>query len=248
MSYILWKNIHRCFPGFKCLPPLPSPPLPSKHQEHDDHHNHDSSSSSSPVSTSTATPTSVLAKNFNFIYDLTSDQSTTSHSNSKSFTPSTVTDDLLSSSDDSDAAHSPPDFAAVYASQRFFFSSPGCSNSIIESAAAAATAATSEAEAKAETLAGAGGVAVHKYSPDPYLDFRRSMQEMVEARDLKDVRGDWEYLHELLLCYLRLNPKHTHKFIINAFTDLIIGLMARPEADKSSKAGRRRRQRGGSMG
>ncbi|KAF8016800.1 hypothetical protein BT93_H2115 [Corymbia citriodora subsp. variegata] len=245
MSYILWKNVHRCFPGFKCLPPLPSP---SKDQEHDA-----DSSSWSPVSTSTATvtPTSVLAKNyFNSVYDLTSDQSSTS----KSFTPSTVaTDDLLSSSDDSDVAHSAPDFATVYASQRFFFSSPGPSNSIVESAAesAAATPAAApkvEAEAKTESLAGAGGVAVHKYSPDPYLDFRRSMQEMVEARDLRDVRGDWEYLHELLLCYLRLNPKHIHKSIVDAFTDLIISLMALPEADKSRKAGRRRRQRGGSMG
>lgn len=261
MSFILWKNFHRCFPGLKCLPPLHSPPTPSKDQE-DDHHNYHSStskdqeddhhkytsSSSSPISTSTTTPTSVLAKNFNSIYDLTSDQSTTS----KSFTPSTITDDLFSSSDDSDVAHSPPDLATIYASQRFFFSSPGRSNSIIESAASAttseATATASEAEAKTETLPGAGGVAVHKYSPDPYLDFRRSMQEMVEARDLRDVRGDWEYLHELLLCYLRLNPKHTHKFIIDAFTDLIIGLMALPEADKSQKVGRRRRQRGGSMG
>lgn len=248
MSYILWKNINRCFPVFKCLPSLPSPPPPPASKDQDD--------SSSSVSTSTTTtPTSVLTKHFNSIYDLTSERSTTS----KSFTPFTATDDLLSSSDDSDVAHSPPDFATIYASQRFFFSSPGRSNSIVESAVtAAATAAAAppeatssaapEAEDKTESLAEAGGVAVHKYSPDPYLDFRRSMQEMVEARDLRDVRGDWEYLHELLLCYLRLNPHHTHKFIIDAFTDLIISMMAPPEADKSRKRGRQRRQRGGSMG
>ena len=28
---------------------------------------------------------------------------------------------------------------------------------------------------------------------------------------------NWEFLHELLLCYLALNPKNTHKFIVGAF-------------------------------
>lgn len=69
-------------------------------------------------------------------------------------------------------------------------------------------------------------VAVPTYSPDPYLDFRRSMQEMVEARDLVDVKANWDYLHELLLCYLALNPKSTHKFIIRAFADLLVSLLA----------------------
>lgn len=52
------------------------------------------------------------------------------------------------------------------------------------------------------------------------------MQEMVEARHLIDVKANWEYLHELLLCYLTLNPKSTHKFIIGAFADLLVSLMA----------------------
>ena len=52
------------------------------------------------------------------------------------------------------------------------------------------------------------------------------MEEMVEARGLIDVKADWEYLHELLLCYLALNPKGTHKFIIGAFADLLVSLMA----------------------
>lgn len=72
-----------------------------------------------------------------------------------------------------------------------------------------------------------GSVAVATYSPDPYVDFRRSMQEMVEARpELMDVKSNWNVLHELLLCYLALNPKSTHKFILGAFADLLVSLMS----------------------
>ncbi|XP_010525196.2 PREDICTED: LOW QUALITY PROTEIN: transcription repressor OFP11 [Tarenaya hassleriana] len=79
-----------------------------------------------------------------------------------------------------------------------------------------------------------GGVAVMKHveSPDPYRDFRRSMREMVEARNspttLRDVAGDREFLHELLFCYLSLNPKHTHKFIVSAFADTLASLFSPP--------------------
>lgn len=54
------------------------------------------------------------------------------------------------------------------------------------------------------------------------------MQEMVEARDLIDVRANWDYLHELLMCYLSLNPKSTHKFIVGAFADLLVSLVGSP--------------------
>ncbi|CAL9225396.1 unnamed protein product [Arabidopsis halleri] len=74
-----------------------------------------------------------------------------------------------------------------------------------------------------------GGTAIMKHieSPDPYRDFGRSMREMVEARDLtRDVVADREYLHELLFCYLSLNPKHTHKFIVSAFADTLLWLLS----------------------
>lgn len=61
------------------------------------------------------------------------------------------------------------------------------------------------------------------------------MQEMVDARDLKDVQAEWDFLHELLLCYLNLNPQHTHKFIISAFTDLIVSLMSSASANLSRR-------------
>lgn len=59
-------------------------------------------------------------------------------------------------------------------------------------------------------------------SEDPYLDFRVSMEEMVESHGLKD----WECLGELLLWYLRMNEKKTHGFIVGAFVDLLVGLLS----------------------
>lgn len=205
MSNMFWKNFSLCFAGLKCLPTVdPSPPAASKQDQ-----NH-SSSTTSP------TATSLLFKNFNSLYDLSSSELSTS----KSLAPSTDDYFSCSTSSDSDSEDtSAPDFATIFASQRLFVSSPGRSNSIFESPD------SSRPECQEAPVKG-GGVAVKKYSPDPYRDFRCSMQEMIEARNLKDVRSNWDYLHELLLCYLTLNPKHTHKFIISAFADILISLLS----------------------
>ncbi|KAG6726771.1 hypothetical protein I3842_02G096200 [Carya illinoinensis] len=152
----------------------------------------------SPIST---TPCSIILKNFNTLYDPNSSDST----------------NFFSSSDDSDGADSPPDLTTIFASQRFFFPSPGRSNSIFESL---------DAGQDPENALVNGSVKVPKYSLDPYIDFRRSMQEMAEARNLPDVKREWEYLHELLLCYLTMNPKHTHSYIIRAFADLVICILS----------------------
>lgn len=180
----------------------------------------DESSILLPSSSSIKQDPSSFPKNFNSLYDLSSSSASTSL-----LTSSTRTTD---SDSDADAT---PDFATVYASHRFFFSSPGPSNSIIES-----PDTRPEAEPNAETTTEPppmdGGVAVKKYSPDPYKDFRLSMQEMIEARNLTDVNKDWDFLHELLICYLTLNPKNTHKFIVSAFADIIVCLLSSsPESD-----------------
>ncbi|KAF8006524.1 hypothetical protein BT93_K0733 [Corymbia citriodora subsp. variegata] len=167
---------------------------------------------------SSATPTSTLIKNFNTLFDPT----------------------LLSSSSSSSAAAAAaddPDLAAAFASQRFFFSSPGHSNSIVDSAPSASAFAAAAAPPEASAPLVDDSVAVPTYSPDPYADFRRSMQEMVEARQLFDVKSDWDLLHELLLCYLALNPKSTHKFIVGAFADLLVSLMSRPRRQRSDGGG-----------
>lgn len=145
-------------------------------------------------------PSSLLFKNFNSLYE----------------------DFTAASSDDDDD----PDIATVFASRRFFFSSPGRSNSIVDSSSSLASTSSSASLNQPENDAVSGGtIAVPTYSPDPFLDFRRSMQEMVEAREIHDVQENWDYLHELLMCYLSLNPKSTHKFIVGAFADLLVSLM-----------------------
>lgn len=63
-------------------------------------------------------------------------------------------------------------------------------------------------------------VAMTMESEDPYEDFKRSMEEMVESHGLKD----WECLEELLGWYLRVNGKVNHGFIVGAFVDLLVAL------------------------
>ncbi|OMO68503.1 hypothetical protein COLO4_29618 [Corchorus olitorius] len=57
-------------------------------------------------------------------------------------------------------------------------------------------------------------------SQDPYVDFRKSMEEMVEALGLKD----WDCLEQLLCWYLKANGKSNHGYIFGAFVDLLVGI------------------------
>lgn len=117
----------------------------------------------------------------------------------------------------------PPDFASVFASQRFFFSSPGSSNSIIESTDTRPVPCNNSLI----PIKGAVNVMrVPKYSVNPYVDFLRSMQEMIQSHQALDVTNDWDYLQQLLFCYLALNPTHTHKYILRAFTHLVVDLLS----------------------
>ncbi|BAT85457.1 hypothetical protein LR48_Vigan50s002500 [Vigna angularis] len=126
----------------------------------------------------------------------------------------------------------PAELASAFVSHRFFFTYPGRSNSIVESTITDTDCATSSSslgnpvatvDEKAKTAL-EGSVAVEMYSLDPYADFRRSMEEMVAASpELIDVEANWK---ELLFCYLALNPRSTHKFILFAFSDLLLSLMS----------------------
>jgi len=113
--------------------------------------------------------------------------------------------------------------SSAIASRRFFLSSPGRSNSIVDSSAHGAALGLS---------VGAAGVAVPTYSPDPHADFLRSMEEMAAALRLDARRrDDRARLHELLLCYLALNDRQAHKYVVSAFTDLLLRLTAITDAD-----------------
>ncbi|CAN6547975.1 unnamed protein product [Malus baccata var. baccata] len=229
MSKIIGKNFPLCFPNFiKCLPTIQAPPDHASNQL--DHENQPPRSSTTNTSC-----TSLIIKNFNSLYnDFNLINSSSDHSTSKSLTASSSADDdhFYSSSDSDSDQYSPPDFATIFASQRFFFSSPGQSNSIVES-----PDTTTKPKSSQKRMLVTKGVRVSKYSSNPYMDFRLSMEEMLEANRDQISAGesgdhvhhstsdDMEYLHELLFCYLSLNPKHAHKDIINAFTDLLICLL-----------------------
>ncbi|KAK4717266.1 hypothetical protein R3W88_015604 [Solanum pinnatisectum] len=58
-------------------------------------------------------------------------------------------------------------------------------------------------------------------SKDPYLDFKKSMKEMVESQGIKD----WDNLQELLACYLKLNGEVNHGFVLGAFVDMLMELV-----------------------
>lgn len=221
MPSTLGKNLHMCFTKAVC-DSSSSPAAPLNNPDHAAHH-------SRPFIPSSSSSSSIFIRNFNSLYDYDST------SNSKLPSARTHSSSTLSSDPDSE---SEPDFATVVASQRFFFTSPGRSNSIVESTPSVATTTESSDsvspmnnhQSGSSTSCVRDSVAVPTDSPDPYVDFRRSMQEMVEARDLFDVKANWDCLHELLLCYLALNPKTTHKFIISAFADLLVSLMSPPDA------------------
>nr|GLL36446.1 transcription repressor OFP15-like [Ipomoea trifida] len=108
-------------------------------------------------------------------------------------------------------------------SERLFFE-PGHTSSKLDEAAA--TAAAAEESPLKESVA----MAVE--STDPFLDFRRSMEEMVAAHhnhgreDKIEEVLDWEFLEELLTCYLKINGKTNHGYIVGAFVDLLVSLSA----------------------
>ncbi|KAG8375539.1 hypothetical protein BUALT_Bualt10G0110200 [Buddleja alternifolia] len=64
-------------------------------------------------------------------------------------------------------------------------------------------------------------IAVYIYSSKPYNEFFASMVEMLVARLALDLTVDWDYMEELLLCYLELNEKKMHKYIRRAFVDVM---------------------------
>ncbi|XP_061359097.1 transcription repressor OFP11-like [Gastrolobium bilobum] len=204
-------NLNMCFSN--STPESKSPPMSPivTATTSSPHHIHHNPPSPSP---------SIMIKNFNSLYNptLTMDHSVCSSS-------------LSTTSTSFEPEPEPADFATAFASKRFFFSSPGRSNSLIEytktNTSRPAPPGGADGCKKKKKAMFNGSVAVPTYSPDPYLDFRRSMQEMVEARpELMDVKSNWNILHELLLCYLALNPKSNHKFILGAFADLIVSLMS----------------------
>ena len=80
-------------------------------------------------------------------------------------------------------------------------------------------------------------IALLTSSLSPYEDFRRSMQDVVEERSKSHGRViDWDFMEELLLCYLNLNEKKSHKYILSAFVDLVSAMRRNLEPTAPAKA------------
>ncbi|KAA8539103.1 hypothetical protein F0562_025795 [Nyssa sinensis] len=131
------------------------------------------------------------------------------------FTNSSETESFSTESEDSGGEPSEVIIRGVR-SERLFFE-PGDTSSILE-------------DAKGGGFPFKESVVLAMDSQDPYLDFRRSMEEMVETHGLKE----WEGLEELLGWYLRMNGKMNHGFIVGAFVDLLVGIASSSDSTSYS--------------
>ncbi|KAL6008135.1 hypothetical protein ACLOJK_033641 [Asimina triloba] len=208
----------------------------SNNHPSDDEDDHDHNPSSQAPAAAPPPPTPPPPPHFNIHYST----NYISHSSDSVVVVSSSSSSSFSAS--SEQQHDPVAAAAAGSDGRFFFSSPGKSKSLVDD----------EAVSLVFSDDGSGGknssgififAAIPTYSTDPCAEFRRSMEEMVAAaRGLMD--GDaageavslslWDYLHRLLLCYLALNRKNTHKFILEAFNHLLLSLPPPPHATKQA--------------
>lgn len=132
-------------------------------------------------------------------------------------------------------------YPGVKASARFFVS-PATSNSLADEARTSSStfvASSYSSTSSSEVAVPGDSVAVMTLSKDPCDDFRRSMKDMIEARHAHGSRQplDWDFMEELLFCFLELNERSVHKYILKAFTDLTVSFRRR-----DAPASRRRRR------
>ncbi|KAJ4952345.1 hypothetical protein NE237_029177 [Protea cynaroides] len=125
----------------------------------------------------------------------------------------------------------PPD---VKLSNRFFVSSGNPNSLILEDSRSIGSSSTTTTTTLHGSMALSAkmknldlelpddSIAVLTYSRVPYEDFRQSMEELVEARLRQDETVDWDFMEELLFCYLKLNEKKSYKYILGAFVDVIV--------------------------
>ncbi|CAN8278968.1 unnamed protein product [Cochlearia groenlandica] len=104
----------------------------------------------------------------------------------------------------------------IKVSKRLIFEHRGESNSILEESITR--------EEKEE-----GFLLLSLESNDPYYDFKKSMENMVEAHALP--RRDWRSFEKLLFLFLKVNVKTSHKYIFAAFFDLLLNLEAEDSKD-----------------
>ncbi|KAG2325103.1 hypothetical protein Bca52824_007831 [Brassica carinata] len=126
---------------------------------------------------------------------------------SRSFSSSSTTDNVMENPGEIECIENV--IRGLKPSQRLIFERRGKSNSILEEV-------TKREEEEEE-----GFTLLSLESNDPYSDFKKSMEKMVEAHSL---HHDWRSLEKLLLLFLKVNVKTSHKHICAAFVDLLLNL------------------------
>ncbi|CAL0325976.1 unnamed protein product [Lupinus luteus] len=85
-------------------------------------------------------------------------------------------------------------------------------------------------------------------SPNPYEDFHRSMQNMVEAKLKNNESVDWDFMEQLLFFHMNMNEKKSYKFILSAFVDLVTDMrppsettpaMVNPKSVRTLRSGKK---------
>ncbi|KAL7114165.1 hypothetical protein ACP275_04G103100 [Erythranthe tilingii] len=147
----------------------------------------------------------------------------------------------------------PPPPENLRGSARFFVATGSSSSLIVDEAppySSARGGGSSTAAKEADEIGKSDSaaedddlIAILTYSPNPYDDFRRSMQEMVEARLEHGGEVDWEFMDELLFRYLEMNNEKFCRHILRAFVDLAVVLR-----ENSAMIPARRRPWGGGGG
>lgn len=123
----------------------------------------------------------------------------------------------------------PPDLCG---SNRFFVV-PGSSGSVTEEGQSTTRFGKTWLKESSE---GEECIAVLRYSRNPQEDFRRSMQEMVEVRVEEEGKVlNWDFMEELLFCFLNLNDKKSYKYILGAFVDVVTALRQNDGASKGRR-------------
>ncbi|MCD7451171.1 hypothetical protein HAX54_009899 [Datura stramonium] len=105
--------------------------------------------------------------------------------------------------------------------QRLFFEPRGETSSILEVSFSSSSSSESDDSSNGLEIRPFNDscVVTAVDSMDPLGDFKKSMEEMVEANE--EIKCE-KSLQELLNWYLKANEKNTHRYIIGAFYDLLV--------------------------
>ncbi|KAF8044237.1 hypothetical protein BT93_A2274 [Corymbia citriodora subsp. variegata] len=163
--------------------------------------------------------------------------STSGASPSFSTGPSQLPDDCAGGGggDDEDTAVESLIRGARSEGRLFFEPSRGDTSSILADQSSRSNAKANEdaCEANDEAFKKENVTLLAMESRDPYEDFRKSMEEMVEAQGVKG--DDWECLKKLLYWYLRVNDRDNHGYIYGAFVDLLVDGYRRRRSRRRSR-------------